>query len=81
MHINNIHVTTAPKNLTPWRDSNPGSSVLEAGAMTTMPSRQGERVNFFIGVGGGGGSGLQWYFSAYIHQCKMCAAKINCLAL
>jgi hypothetical protein len=27
-----------PKNLTPWRDSNPGSSVLDA--MTTMPRRQ-----------------------------------------
>jgi hypothetical protein len=28
------------KNLTPWRDSNPGSSVLYADAMTTMPRRQ-----------------------------------------
>jgi hypothetical protein len=31
-----------PKNLTPWRDSNPGASVLEANAMTTMPGRQGK---------------------------------------
>jgi hypothetical protein len=30
------------KNLTPWRDSNPGSTVLEAEAMTTMPRRQGK---------------------------------------
>jgi hypothetical protein len=29
------------KNLAPWRDSNPGSFVLEANAMTTMPRRQG----------------------------------------
>jgi hypothetical protein len=29
-----------PKNLIPWRDSNPGSSGLEADAMTTMPRRQ-----------------------------------------
>jgi hypothetical protein len=28
-----------PKNLTPWRDSNSGSS-LEADAMTTMPRRR-----------------------------------------
>jgi hypothetical protein len=29
-----------PKNLIPPRDSNPGSSVLEADAMTTVPRRQ-----------------------------------------
>jgi hypothetical protein len=34
------------KNLTPWRESNPGSSVMEADAMTTMPRRKGEN-NFF----------------------------------
>jgi hypothetical protein len=28
-----------PKNLTPWRDSNSGSSVLEADAMTAMLRR------------------------------------------
>jgi hypothetical protein len=28
-------------NLTPWQDSNPVSSLLEADAMTTMPRRQG----------------------------------------
>jgi hypothetical protein len=30
-----------PKKLTPWRDSNPGYSVLEAEAMTTMQRRHG----------------------------------------
>jgi hypothetical protein len=29
-----------PKNLTPWRDSNPGSSVLETDATTALPRRQ-----------------------------------------
>jgi hypothetical protein len=28
------------KNLTPWRDSNPGTSVLLADAITAMPRRQ-----------------------------------------
>jgi hypothetical protein len=32
-----------PKNLTPCRDSNPVSPVLEADAMTTMPRRQGKK--------------------------------------
>jgi hypothetical protein len=31
-----------PKNFTPWRDSNPGSSVLEVDTITTMPRRQGQ---------------------------------------
>jgi hypothetical protein len=30
-----------PKHLTPWRDSNPGSYVLEVDAMTTLPRHQG----------------------------------------
>jgi hypothetical protein len=29
------------KNLTPWRDSNPGSSVLKVDAMTTIPRHRG----------------------------------------
>jgi hypothetical protein len=33
--------STAMQNLNIWRDSNPGSSVLVADAMTTMPRRQG----------------------------------------
>jgi hypothetical protein len=33
-----------PKNLAPWRDSNPGSSVLKADAMTTMLRRLGRGV-------------------------------------
>jgi hypothetical protein len=33
-----------PKNLTPWRDSNLGSSGLEADAMTTMSRRQGASI-------------------------------------
>jgi hypothetical protein len=33
------HNEYRPKNLTPWLDSNPGSSVLQSGAMTTMPHR------------------------------------------
>jgi hypothetical protein len=38
-----------PKYLTPWRDSNPGSCVLQADAMTTIPRRQGnsQRICFF----------------------------------
>jgi hypothetical protein len=51
-HTNNAHqvilYTTAllyfPKNLIPWRDSNPGLLVPEADAMSTAPRRQG---NFF----------------------------------
>jgi hypothetical protein len=35
-----------PENLTPWSDSNPGTSVLGADAMTTMPRRKGMRVVF-----------------------------------
>jgi hypothetical protein len=35
------------KNLTPRQDLNPGSSVLEADAMTTMPHRQGLFGYFF----------------------------------
>jgi hypothetical protein len=35
------------KNLITWRDSNPGSSVLEADAMTTMPRRQGSQGIMF----------------------------------
>jgi hypothetical protein len=36
------------KNLIPWRDSNPRSSVLEADAMATMPRRQGNQFNILI---------------------------------
>jgi hypothetical protein len=36
-----------PKNLTPWRDSNQGSSVLEADAMTIMPCRQGSICHWY----------------------------------
>jgi hypothetical protein len=37
------------KNLKPWRDLNPGSSYLEADAMTTMPrDRQGHIVVIHI---------------------------------
>jgi hypothetical protein len=37
-----------PKNLTPWRDSNPGSSSV---AMTTIPRRQGKSVKNFAKCG------------------------------
>jgi hypothetical protein len=43
MHIKSFYTALLcfPKNLTPWRDSNPGLLVPEADAMSTGPRRQG----------------------------------------
>jgi hypothetical protein len=38
-HLCNVYVCKDLKNLTPWRDSNPGSFVLEADVITTIPRR------------------------------------------
>jgi hypothetical protein len=53
-HTNNVYqvifYTTAllcfPKNLIPWRDSNPGLLVPEADAMSIAPRRQGGHTVF-----------------------------------
>jgi hypothetical protein len=34
------------KNLTPWRDSNPELSVLEADAMTSVPRKNNKNILF-----------------------------------
>jgi hypothetical protein len=36
-----MHIKSFTKNLMPWRDSNPGLLVPEAGAMSTAPRRRG----------------------------------------
>jgi hypothetical protein len=44
MHIKLLYTTALlcfPKNLMPWRDSNPGLLVPEADAMSSAPRRQG----------------------------------------
>jgi hypothetical protein len=35
------------KTVNPWRDSNPGSSVLEVDAMTTTPRRRARAIRIF----------------------------------
>jgi hypothetical protein len=40
-HLINNSTAMFPKNLTPWRDLNPGLLVPEADAMSTAPRRQG----------------------------------------
>jgi hypothetical protein len=50
MHVkfdNSTAIYKYLKNLTPWRDSKPGSSVLWADAMTTMPRHQGNVTEFY----------------------------------
>jgi hypothetical protein len=44
-HLYTTALLCFPKNLIPWRDSNPGLLVPEADAMSTAPRRQGRSVH------------------------------------
>jgi hypothetical protein len=60
-----------PKNLTPWRDSNPGSSVLEADAMTTMYIYHATTATFPY-------SFPKWYFKRFLY----CAStQLTCVVV
>jgi hypothetical protein len=44
-HLFTTALLCFPKNLIPWRDSNPGLLVPEADAMSTAPRRHGRSLN------------------------------------